>query len=271
MGSFTDRTLDKEPRGAAAHGDGAVTAADAGLEPPGDPAPSVAHGARYKAKVDAVFPAWRRDLAEHRDCFLGVSLENDMFTRPRLFGILEWISRRFPRCTVLIGDSIHRITLESAKDLPAQAALDEALRLGRAFVQHEGHVFDAFREATKFSFVTCSEIQTAPAYAAHHAQLRALFHRNEVFRTSVESFGRNYHAKHSSHLSEAQSQHRIRRSADYFLEEFAIFACLKDQGIPVMVYPGSFSTLSEIADGRHPDAPRQLRDLTVVSLHLRGR
>jgi hypothetical protein len=60
-------------------------------------------------------------------------------------------------------------------------------------------------------------------------------------------------------------------SSEYFLEEFAIFACLKRQGLPVMVYPGSFSTLSEIARGEHPGAPEELRDLIVVSLHLKGR
>jgi len=38
-----------------------------------------------------------------------------------------------------------------------------------------------------------------------------------------------------------------------------------------MVYPGSFSTLAEIAECQHPDAPRELRDLVVVSLNLRGR
>jgi tRNA-dependent cyclodipeptide synthase len=237
----------------------------------GTPTSAIAPGSRYKAKIDAVFPERRRDLSGYHDCFLGVSLENDQFTRPRLLGILEWISRRFPRCTVLIGDSIHRITLETAKGIPPHAALAEALHLGERFVRDERHVFDAFSEATAFSFVTCGELQATPAYGAHHARLRALFDKDEAFRASVESFGKSYHAKHSSDLSEVQRYHRIRRSSDYFLEEFAIFACLKDRGIPVMVYPGSFSTLSEIADGKHPDAPVQLRDLTVVSLHLRGR
>jgi hypothetical protein len=60
-------------------------------------------------------------------------------------------------------------------------------------------------------------------------------------------------------------------SSRYFLEEFAIFACLQQQGIPVMVYPGSFSTLSEIARGEHPGAPKELQSLVVVSLHLKGR
>ena len=87
----------------------------------------------------------------------------------------------------------------------------------------------------------------------------------------MESFGRAYHGKHSREVSEAEWEKRIKMSSDYFLEEFAIFACLQQQGIPVMIYPGSFSTLSEIAGGEHPMAPQELRDLIVVSLHLKGR
>lgn len=60
-------------------------------------------------------------------------------------------------------------------------------------------------------------------------------------------------------------------SSDYFLEEFAIFCCLKERGLTVMLYPGSFDTLYEIAAGEHPGAPKELRDLIVVSLQLRGR
>ncbi|WP_407285288.1 hypothetical protein [Streptomyces sp. BP-8] len=66
-------------------------------------------------------------------------------------------------------------------------------------------------------------------------------------------------------------ERRIRRSSDYFLEEFAVFCCLKERGLQVMLYPGSFDTLYEIAEGRHEGAPKELRDLIVVSLQLRGR
>jgi tRNA-dependent cyclodipeptide synthase len=132
-------------------------------------------------------------------------------------------------------------------------------------------VFAGFTDRTRFSFLTCGEVQTTAACAAYHDQLVALYRTDERFRASVESFGRKYHTKHSTGISEAELERRIQRSSDYFLEEFAIFACLRQQGTQVMVYPGSFSTLAEIAEGQHPDAPHELRDLVVVSLHLRGR
>lgn len=228
---------------------------------------------RYRAKIDLVSPQARRATFEHEHdhCFLGISLENSNFTPAKLHAILEWTARRFSHCTVLIGDSIHRITLETTKRLAPDDALFEALRLGALFVTEMAGVFDEFRALTDFAFVTCGEIQTSPAYVDYHARLRALFRTDHAFRASVERFGRDYHTKHSQDVSGAERARRIDRSSDYFLEEFAIFACLKRRGIGVMVYPGSFSTLAEIAEGEHTGAPQELRDLVVVSLHMRGR
>lgn len=185
--------------------------------------------------------------------------------------MVKWISRRFGRCTVLIGDSIHRLTLESTQELPPDCARERALELGRHFLETEEKVFDEYRESTDFTFLTCAEVQEGERYAEFHSKLLAFFEEDEAFRSSVESFGHAYHRKRADRISGAEWVKRIRMSNEYFLEEFAIFACLKEQGLPVMVYPGSFSTLSEIAKGEHPGAPEELRYLVVVSLHLKGR
>lgn len=227
---------------------------------------------RYKAEIAAVSPVSSRTTFEqYDDCFLGVSLENSNFTTAKLTSMVKWISRRFARCTVLIGDSIHRITLESTRDMAPDEARRRALELGRSFVDSERKVFDEYGHATRFTFLNCSDVQALTECAEVHDELRTFFAKDEVFRSSVESFGRAYHRKRADGIGAAEFERRIRMSSEYFLEEFAIFACLKRQGLPVMVYPGSFSTLSEIARGEHPGAPDELRDLIVVSLHLKGR
>lgn len=222
----------------------------------------------YKAKVDAVFPASRRFQFERNErCFLGVSLENSNFVRPKLAGMLEWISRRFAHCTVLVGDSIHRITLEITRNLDPTRALEQAIRLGSEFVERELEVFERYRVSTEFSFLTCSAVQTTEAYARHYRALQDLLAEDTAFRRSVETFGHQYLGKHQP----LSAERHLHRSTQYFLEEFAVFACLYDAGVPVMIYPGSFSTLAELAEGQHPDAPVALQRLIVVSLKLRGR
>ncbi|WP_432001299.1 tRNA-dependent cyclodipeptide synthase [Streptomyces sioyaensis] len=234
--------------------------------------PAPAPRRRYKTALSFVSPASSHDTFEaHGDCFLGVSLENSNFRQDKVRSMAEWISRRFPRCTVLVGDSIHRITLESTRGLHPPEALSEALRLGRAFIRDQTPVFEELRERTDFTFVRCSEIQSWDVYQGYHRVLRDYFDEDAAFRASVESFGRRYHTKHAQGASAEELERRIRRSSDYFLEEFAIFCCLKERGLPVMLYPGSFDTLYEIAAGAHEGAPKELRELIVVSLQLRGR
>nr|VFK65759.1 MAG: tRNA-dependent cyclodipeptide synthase [Candidatus Kentron sp. UNK]VFK71558.1 MAG: tRNA-dependent cyclodipeptide synthase [Candidatus Kentron sp. UNK] len=144
---------------------------------------------RYKAKVDRVSPHSKRHAFERFDsCFLGVSLQNRNFVRPKLAGVVQWIGRRFPHCTVLIGDTIHRITLEVTQGLVPEVALEEALALGREFIERERRVFERWSGQTEFSFVTCGEIQQRPAYGGYHRHLVRLFETDIPFNESVESF-----------------------------------------------------------------------------------
>ncbi|WP_308295638.1 tRNA-dependent cyclodipeptide synthase, partial [Streptomyces sp. STCH 565 A] len=183
---------------------------------------------RYKAEISSVSPdSSRNTFEQYETCFLGVSLENSNFTTAKLTSMVKWISRRFGRCTVLIGDSIHRLTLESTEGLPPDRARKRAMELGRRFVEAEEKVFDEYRESTDFTILTCGDVQTGERYAEFHSKLRAFFDEDEAFRSSVESFGHAYHRKRAEGISEDEWEKRILMSNDYFLEEFAIFACLK--------------------------------------------
>ena len=228
---------------------------------------------RYRAKIDAVSPIAARTTFEQRErCFLGISLENPSFARAKLTGMVEWIARRFRHCTVLVGDSIHRITLQSVAGLPPPAARERALALGQEFLARERSVIESYAAPCEFSFLTCAEVEAWPTYASYYEALRKLLVEDAAFRSSVESFGRTYHGKHSAHLPEDVLESRVQRSTEYFLEEFSIVCSLRERhGTSVMVYPGTFSTLAEIAEGHHPGAPAELRDLVVVSLKLTAR
>lgn len=244
---------------------------------PSAPAPSSTHPegrrrTRYRTAIHSVSPAAHRNTFEdHEACFLGVSLDNSSFTPAKFDSMLKWVSRHFSRCTVLIGDSIHRLTLASTRGMNPDQALEHALDLGRQFIHAQQPVLDSYRAVTDFTVVTCSQVQETEEYAEFHYELRTLFTKDDAFRASVEAFGRAYHAKRSPTVSAAERQQRIDTSSAYFLEEFAVFCYLTRRDLPVMVYPGQFVTLAEIAAGLHPQAPDELRDLTLVSLRVQGR
>ncbi|MFJ9703426.1 tRNA-dependent cyclodipeptide synthase [Streptomyces fradiae] len=157
---------------------------------------------RYKAEIAFVSPqSARHTFDEISSCFLGVSLENGNFTTAKLDSMVKWISRRFSRCTVLIGDSIHRLTLESMYGLAPDEAHRRAIGLGRQFLAQERPVFEAYRDSTEFTFVTCGDVQGQVECGEVHDQLCKLFADDEAFRGSVESFARAYHAKRSAEVS----------------------------------------------------------------------
>lgn len=226
----------------------------------------------YRAKVDSVFPPSARSRFEQLDsCFLGVSLVNKNFTPEKLKAVIEWVSRRFRYCAVLVGDSIHRITLETTKSLEPDIALMEALEMGRAFIQDNEHLFYAFQEQTQFTFETCSQIQTSENYIQFYKLLQTCFESNASFRSSVEEFSRKYYRRKSNDRDQALIKYKIVQSCEYFLEEFAVFACLNKRGYSVMVYPGAFSTLIEIVNGEYPGLFDEIKTLTLASLHFKTR
>lgn len=227
---------------------------------------------KYKASVDYVAPlTYQNSLENHDNCFLGISLENHNFREAKLEAMLIWISKRFKKCTILIGDSIHRLTLESTTQLTPENALSEAIKMGKEFIIKNQSLFDKYSPLTHFTLLTCEEVQTWESYLEHHEQLQQLFHQNSDFRTSIESFGKTYHQKKSAELMQEEWERRMSFSSRYFLEEFAIFACLKRQGNPIIVYPGSLNTLVEIVNGSHPKASDDLKQLIIVSLMIRGK
>ncbi|QYG08889.1 tRNA-dependent cyclodipeptide synthase [Janthinobacterium sp. PAMC25594] len=234
--------------------------------------PAYERAGRYRAQVAFVSPPSRRSSFESEtECFLGVSLENRNFEPARFHALLEWIARRFAKCKILIGDSIHRITLETKLGLLAEVALPAALKSGREFIDEHRSLVESYRGTTEFEFVTCQDIQKTSAYAQYSRHIRDYFDRTPEFKDSVEAFGRHYHRSDLDEIGHNRSTYLIRRSCDYFLEEFAIFSCLVKDGNAVMVYPGSFSTLAEIADGVFPTVLPELQALTVVSIKLKRR
>lgn len=139
------------------------------------------------------------------------------------------------------------------------------------FMEENRDIIAAYQSVTRFEFITCHEIQQTPEYSAHHRILIDYFHRSPAFRESVERFGLRYHRNAWDMLSEEEREYRLKISSSYFIEEFAIFACLVNRGIKVMVYPGSFSALTEISDNKFPGISKELESLCVVSLHFKKR
>ncbi|BAZ53967.1 hypothetical protein NIES4103_66510 [Nostoc sp. NIES-4103] len=226
---------------------------------------------RYRAVIDSVFPeSARQKISNYEHCLLGLSLENQEFFTAKLVAITDWISRHFKKCTVMIGDRLHRITLQIDEGLNEEQALNKALILGREYINREGVVFERHIDTCTFDVVFSSEIQKWDTYAEYYKKIQYLFAEDKKFANSVNSFARKFIERRFS-ASNEEFNHYIEMSCTYILEELAIFACLAESSLSAMVYPGSLYIFEEIAEGQHPSLPESLQKIIYVALSLKRR
>lgn len=227
---------------------------------------------KYRVEIEEVIPQFaRHELDRNEHCFLGISLENEKFSIPKLVGISDWISKKFKKCTVLIGDSIHRITLQINEGLNEEQALNKALILGREYVDNASYVFDKYNSTCLFSVIFCSDIQKSEDYFKYYEQLQNLIIQDENFANSVKSSVKDFVFRHLGKNTENLDCY-VELSSRYLIEELAFFSCLFNEDLSIMIYPGSLlKIVEEIAEGHYPGVPDRLKKLAHVSLHLKRR
>jgi tRNA-dependent cyclodipeptide synthase len=226
--------------------------------------------ARYHAEIDTVVPKQARStLGEHHThCMIGYSIQNKNFTTAKLVGIVEWVSMNFSKCTVAIGDSIYRLTLQ-IKGIDETQALNRALRLGREVIENESVIFESYSNKCQFELVLCSEIQQTETYQYYFQQLQQLFDTNPKFAALLHSFADMF-VDRRIEMEKDYYDFCVSKSCLYIIEELAIMAALSKEGAGVFIYPGALNFLTEIIEGLHPDAPEELRQLVSVSLRLKS-
>jgi tRNA-dependent cyclodipeptide synthase len=231
----------------------------------------VATTAKYRIEVTQVFPEVKRNMLQnHNHCILGFSLQNSNFIPAKLAGMTEWISRNFSECTVIIGDSIHRITLE-INGTPRQYSLNKALKIGRDVIDDSAAIFNRHEDKCKFNFALCSELQKDDSYESYHNSLINLFQQNEDFQNSVHGFSDMFLGKHSSQHNPELSNYHRELSVSYLLEESACLAILVKRGIYPFVYPGALTVIQKLCQGQFHEAPEEFKNMISVSLHPKKR
>lgn len=202
-------------------------------------------------------------------CILGVSLESAEFHATKLITITDWIRRHYPNCAVMLGDGLHRITLQLDSAVGENEALERSKWLARDFVYSNLSVFNLRESDCRFDFVFCSEIQKTIEYSNYYSQLLALFCADKEFKNSVEAFSSEFLSRKPHRLE--HSQKHVELSCRYLLEELAVICCLAQDSPCTFVYPGSLTILEEIAGGKHPFVPAPLLDIDYVELKLKSR
>ncbi|HEY9800179.1 MAG TPA: tRNA-dependent cyclodipeptide synthase [Leptolyngbyaceae cyanobacterium] len=225
---------------------------------------------KYKVEIEEVIPeSAKQELKNYEHCFLGVSLESDHFSTTRLVAMADWISKHFKKCTVFIGDSIHRITLQINQGLNEEQARKKALILGREYIYNASYIFERYAVNCDYDVIFCSDIQKTEDYFKYHEQLNNFIRQNKNFSDLLKFYGREF-AIHQFDENTENFEFYVELSCRYLLEEMAHFACLVNYGLSIMVYPGSLGIFKELTIGDYTGIPDCLQNIIYVYLRLKG-
>ncbi|MEB3343496.1 tRNA-dependent cyclodipeptide synthase [Okeania sp.] len=227
---------------------------------------------KYKASLAKVFPqSMRSSLFNNQKCVFAISLGSKNFVySERVEACIRWISDNFKNCLVLVGDSLHRLTIEAREGIEEDLAYLKAIRTGEKFIDDHYLLFQEYSESCQFEFKMISEIGKQLDFDIYYEELQSLYGRNESFENTVNSFAEKYLNRgrpiEAGQVQDPRQKYLARR---YLLEESALFACIAKQEWLVFVYPGSIKTFEEISEGLHPEVPEPLKQITWVSLGLK--
>lgn len=221
---------------------------------------------RYKAQLAKLSPV-AFDLPSNKRCMLGVSLGTHNIEGARLEAVLEWISANFDHCAVVIGDSVYRLTLELLEQMPPEQALAQALASGRTFERTYAPLFRQYAAACKFEWLPLSKVAESESFPGHLASLERLYEQDAAFQESVAGFANAYLDRGDK--IDAVTDQALAMTRRYLLEESALFACLREQDWPILVYPGSIDSIVDLCEGRFGEAPAPLQQLAFAALEVK--
>jgi tRNA-dependent cyclodipeptide synthase len=226
---------------------------------------------KYKIKVAQVLPARAEgELFLHKKSVLGVSMSNPVFWRSSLGNLLQWMDGNFADNMILVGDYLHRLNERVANGNNEAQAIETALDLGDQFMARLQPFLQNF-EQNRFVVQRWQPFHQDPDFWKEMELMERLYRDNASIRASIDSTAALFiWQKQDRTAFQMAKEEAIRLSAQYLLEEMAVFSVLIDRGWDVVLYPGAqLPLLMEIATGRFKDVPISLHKGVYVELQVK--
>jgi tRNA-dependent cyclodipeptide synthase len=191
---------------------------------------------------------------------VSVGTKNEDFDR--LTSCIEWISDRYPRCTVLIGDSLYRFTAVIQLGCSDAEALEISKREGARVRQKLARAVGAER------IWTCTEILAKEGFMELRDRTMEFFETDNSFRDSVTTDAAGFVDRQAKREAlQIPRADAIQLATRYVLEEIAIHWYLASHGYLLDFYMGhELGTLRKILENKVPSPAPALRERTNVAL-----
>ena len=210
------------------------------------------------------------ELLAHKNCYLGISLENPVFKGETLRALMLWAVSNFENCLMVIGDDLCRFNQKITNGYDDEQALQAAHAKGDDFLSQNELLFEELKDRN-IRITRWNEHIHSNLYHETRGTLHNIFATNNDFKALIEKDAHSF-VRRMLRRNEKFSVDRdqaVSLCCDYLLEEIAVFSSLSEQGWPVEVYPGSeLHALVEVSKGKFPCSPQGRKDRSNVGLKI---
>jgi tRNA-dependent cyclodipeptide synthase len=212
-------------------------------------------------------------LVPGRSCAIGISIGNARCEGDHLAAMVELAAANFERTTLLIGDSLHRLTLRIERGMTPAKAEDEAIAIGRGVERRLEVALPS--EDRRFSILLTSQVARLRSFGAALRILSDTVAADEELRRILERDAKEYHERPARMRGTLSGRDRrdFQLSCRYLLEDVALCAVLaSDCGIETLIYPGSPPrVLAAAIDGGIRSLKTPLANFRFVPVRFRKR
>lgn len=214
-----------------------------------------------------ITPPQTRNGTSGRKCLYGISISAGGKSPNILRAGYEWAVANFDQCSILLGDSLYRITLQIQRGLNPEEAGRVAYQEGQLSLRA---ITSTFKPSPRV--ICCSEVIAMPGFSAALHSVLSYYLNNDSFRDSVRSDASAFVTRQARHNTLAiDSVSAMDLAVHYLHEEIAVYLILSEAGWQTDVYVGQeLPTLRRIITGEVDGAPDALRQRVNISLRPRS-
>jgi tRNA-dependent cyclodipeptide synthase len=212
-------------------------------------------------------------LQNHKNAFLGVSLNNPIFRQQILESLLEWIADRFNRTEIVITDYLDRYNQQVFEGLTAQDATNKVLCLGEELKEIFESQAAPFPK-NRFAVFTWRDFCDSDNFQSRFRCINDVFDQSERFRIAVNAAAKNFIDRQLQRGKElvCSVETAMSLSTEYLLQEMAFIDLMASRGNKVSIYPGTqLKLLKDISNGNYNEIDANLRKVIYVDLAISKR
>lgn len=206
--------------------------------------------------------------------FVRIVLGSENFDGERLAASAEWIRSNLDNCTILVGDSMHRLTLQIQQGLVERDSWNKAYRMGKEFLETHGNYFQN-DGLCKFEVMYTSDVKKFTSYKRLYDELMIQFTKDSEFEKAIKHcaflFLQRQDQIENTIYIPGSKNNAVHLCCQYLLEELAAFGWMVENHHGMLVYPGIRPIMDEVSEERFPHLPDTLKRLVSVQLELKAK